>query len=164
MTIEFVSTKRRVEDVAKVISGYAFKSKDFQDKGIPVIKIKNIRKGYVDLTDTQYVDNEFLSLDKKYYVKNGDILISLTGSHLTQPESVVKSVTKEDVHGIEVIEPSKEVLNRFTKIIQSVFRELEILINKNNILRKIRDLLLPKLISGEIDVEKININGPNGAL
>ena len=82
----------RLGDVAKVISGFAFKSKDFQQEGIPIIKIKNIRVGSVDLSEIDHVDSSFLSLDTKYHVKGGDILISLTGSHLTQPNSVVGRV------------------------------------------------------------------------
>ena len=82
----------RLGDVAKVISGFAFKSKDFQQEGIPIIKIKNIRVGAVDLSEIDHVDSSFLSLDTKYHVKGGDILISLTGSHLTQPNSVVGRV------------------------------------------------------------------------
>ena len=75
-----------------VISGYAFKSADWQDEGVPVIKIGNISNGYDVILDesTQYVDESFCSkLDKKYRIKNGDILISLTGSHINQPNSMV---------------------------------------------------------------------------
>ena len=79
----------RLGEVAKAFSGYAFKSISFADSGIPVIKIKNIKLGYINLTDVQYVDEAFLSIDEKFYVKAGDILISLTGSHLTQPGAVV---------------------------------------------------------------------------
>ncbi|MBI4847345.1 MAG: restriction endonuclease subunit S [Nitrospirae bacterium] len=67
--------------------------------------------------------------------------------------TIFKSVTKEDVHSIKMIEPSNKVLTQFEEIIKPVFSKLEILTNKNFILRKTRDLLLPKLISGEIDVE-----------
>ena len=79
-------------DIAKVVSGYAFKSGDFGDEGVPVIKIKNIRVGHVDLSDVAYIDPSFLSLPEKYHVNGGDLLISLTGSHLTQPNSVVGRV------------------------------------------------------------------------
>jgi type I restriction enzyme S subunit len=82
----------KLGDVAKVISGFAFKSSSFQDHGVPVLKIKNIRVGSVDLADVDYVDPSFFSLDDKYHVKDGDLLISLTGSHLTQPNSVVGRV------------------------------------------------------------------------
>lgn len=75
-----------------VISGYAFKSADWQDEGVPVIKIGNISNGYDVILDesTQYVDESFCdNLDKKYRIENGDILISLTGSHINQPNSMV---------------------------------------------------------------------------
>ena len=92
MTSYFQWKKIPLGNVAKVISGFAFKSNDFQNKGIPIIKIKNIRVGTVDLSDVEFVEPGFLSLNDKYHVKGGDILISLTGSHLTQPNSVVGRV------------------------------------------------------------------------
>lgn len=76
--------------IAKVISGYAFKSTDFlKENGIPVIKIKNIKNGDIDLNECDYVSLSFLSLNEKYHLKRNDILVSLTGSHITQPNSVV---------------------------------------------------------------------------
>ena len=85
-------------NVAKVISGYAFKSAEFCDEGIPVIKIKNIRVGTVDLDDAAYVAERFLKLDAKYHVGPGDLLISLTGSHPNQPNSVVGRVARMGAH------------------------------------------------------------------
>ena len=80
----------KLKDIAKVISGYAFKSSDFiSGDGIPAIKIKNIKNGDIDLSECDFVDRKFLSLNEKYHLKRNDILISLTGSHLTQPNSVV---------------------------------------------------------------------------
>ncbi len=80
----------KLKDIAKVISGYAFKSSDFlSDDGIPAIKIKNIKNGDIDLSECDFVDRKFLSLNEKYHLKRNDILVSLTGSHLTQPNSVV---------------------------------------------------------------------------
>lgn len=90
--------KEKLGKRAQVISGYAFKSSDFLDyskDNIPIIKIKNIKNGYVDINnDTQYVSRNKLNLDKKYIVENGDILISLTGSQITQPNSVVGRIAK----------------------------------------------------------------------
>lgn len=62
--------------------------------------------------------------------------------------TIFKSVTKEDVHGIKIIEPSSKVLTRFKEVINPVVSEIEILTNKNDNLRKTHDLLLLKLISG----------------
>jgi type I restriction enzyme, S subunit len=85
----------KLGDIAKVISGYAFKSSEFCDLGIPVIKIANIRVGSVDFGECAKVSADYLQTVKpKYRVNPGDILISLTGSHLTQPNSVVGRVAK----------------------------------------------------------------------
>lgn len=83
---------KKLKDYCTVISGYAFKSKDLSEgTDIPVIKIGNISNGENIVIDnsTQYVSKELLAIDEKYHIKNGDILISLTGSHMNQPNSMV---------------------------------------------------------------------------
>lgn len=63
------------------ISGFAFKSKDFSDKGYPVIKIKNIQNKRVTITgDTQHIPFE-LATEKlnKFRLESDDILIAMTG-------------------------------------------------------------------------------------
>lgn len=84
--------EEKLKKYCTVISGYAFKSQDLSEGvDIPIIKIGNISNGENIIVDnsTQYVNKEFLSIDKKYHVLKGDILISLTGSHMNQPNSMV---------------------------------------------------------------------------
>lgn len=84
--------REKFSEYCEVISGFAFKSKDLLREGdIPVIKIGNISNGGdVTLDDnTQYVLDDFLAINEKYHVKKDDILISLTGSHINQPNSMV---------------------------------------------------------------------------
>lgn len=89
-----LAKRRPLGEVANVVSGYSFRSEEFGDRGIPVIKIKNIRVGSVDLSDADRVDEKFLSIPDRYHVRSGDILISLTGSHISQPNSVVGRVAR----------------------------------------------------------------------
>ena len=49
------------------------------------------------------------------------------------------------------------LLNQFNDFIQNIVAQIQNLTFKNNNLRRTRDLLLPKLISGEIDVENLDI-------
>lgn len=87
--------RARLGDVVKVISGFAFKSSEFSDEGIPVVKIANIRTGFLKLEGAQKVSPDYLrKLGDKYRVECGDVLISLTGSHVTQPNSVVGRVAR----------------------------------------------------------------------
>lgn len=75
-----------------ILSGFAFKSKDFSDKGIPVIKIKNINPPCVTLNDLTYIPYSIACQNSKYILKKGDILIAMTGSHINQIASVVGRV------------------------------------------------------------------------
>lgn len=82
----------KLGDFVEILSGYAFKSKDFTDDGIPVIKIKNIVPPNVDFSDTQYVSEELYNEKIKYSLNFNDILISLTGSNVNQINSAVGKV------------------------------------------------------------------------
>lgn len=68
----------KLDDLIDVIGGYAFKSTEFLDQGIPVLKIGNINSGYFKATNLM-----FWKEDKKlerYLVKPNDLVISLTGT------------------------------------------------------------------------------------
>ncbi|MBN1461078.1 MAG: restriction endonuclease subunit S [Armatimonadetes bacterium] len=54
-------------------------------------------------------------------------------------------------------EPPLPVLRLFDDLVKPMFGLVRILANANNKLRQTRDLLLPKLISGEIDVSDLDI-------
>lgn len=86
--------RKPLGEVAAVGSGYAFKSSEFGQRGIPAIKIKNVRVGYIDLSGAEFVDEKYLSIPERYHVRPGDVLISLTGSHISQPNSVVGRVAR----------------------------------------------------------------------
>lgn len=54
--------------------------------------------------------------------------------------------------------PDKDCIRLFDKYTAPLFSQVQNLLLKNANLRQTRDLLLPKLISGEIDVENLDIN------
>lgn len=85
-------SKDKLGKYIDILSGFAFKSKDFSDKGIPVIKIKNINPPCVTLNDLTYVPYSIACQNPKYILKKGDILIAMTGSHINQIASVVGRV------------------------------------------------------------------------
>jgi type I restriction enzyme S subunit len=65
---------------AEVISGFAFKSEDFSDAGIPVVKIKNVNNRLVDLTETEFFPSEKVTeKHERFFLKDGDVLIAMTG-------------------------------------------------------------------------------------
>lgn len=78
-----------------VQGGYAYKSQQFiQSSTYPVLKIKNIRTGYIDFNDCAYIDKKVADETERYIVNEGDILISLTGSGPNAPQSLVGRVAR----------------------------------------------------------------------
>lgn len=70
----------QLADYAQVLSGYAFKGKDFSEEGYPVIKIKNIQDRSVIPDFTVCVPEEVIGQKiEKFQLVSGDILIAMTG-------------------------------------------------------------------------------------
>ena len=82
----------------EILSGFAFKSKDFLNCGVPVIKIKNITQEGVTLEDVSYISKELADKNEKYHLNYNDILIALTGSHINQMSSVVGRIARVKYH------------------------------------------------------------------
>jgi len=56
-----------------------------------------------------------------------------------------------------IVQPDENVLQQFQGIVSPIFKNVHILSCKNISLRRIRDLLLPKLVSCEIDVSELKL-------
>lgn len=61
-----------------------------------------------------------------------------------------------------VLYPPESILNEFNRIIESILDEKEFLQNQTAILSRKRDMLLPRLISGKLSVEHLDIQFPPG--
>jgi type I restriction enzyme S subunit len=94
---------KRLGDFIEVTNGYAFKSEDFSSYGIPVIKIKNVASGKLAMDDMQYYPFEIDDKLKRFVLRNGDILIAMTGSHIEQPASMVGRVCKYNCKEISLL-------------------------------------------------------------
>lgn len=68
------------DEIFDLINGYAFKSKEFLDTGAPVLKIKNVKAGSLNLASLAYVDEQFLSAKPDKVVRQNDLLISMSGN------------------------------------------------------------------------------------
>lgn len=69
--------------------------------------------------------------------------------------TIFKSVTKTDMLGINLLAPSSTVVEQFEQTVSPMSDQIQNLTKRNVIFRQTRDLLLPKLISGEIDVAAV---------
>ena len=66
--------------LCEVITGYAFSSDDFQDSGIPLIRISDVLSdGTVSVKNSKNLPNNFLTIFHRYTVMKNDILMAMTG-------------------------------------------------------------------------------------
>ena len=57
-----------------------------------------------------------------------------------------------------VLRPSNPLISQFEEVVRPTFSLLRVLLEKNEVLRVTRDLLLPRLISGELDVSELDMD------
>lgn len=70
-----------IGDYCKIRSGFAFKSSWWTERGVKIVKIKNISSsGILNMDDCSYVSKENVSKAKEFSLKSGDILIAMTGA------------------------------------------------------------------------------------
>lgn len=71
--------------------------------------------------------------------------------------AVQQKVSQQNLKKVPAIIPSKEALGAFDEITQPIFAQIRNLRDENANLSQLRDTLLPKLMSGELDVSDIEI-------
>ena len=79
-------------------------------------------------------------------------IIRATNANAAQP-----GINQKSVKRLPFVVPSLEITNQFDQLVEPHLILIISLAKKNEVLRRTRDLLLPKLISGEIDVSNIAI-------
>ncbi len=86
------------------------------------------------------------------YLFMSNVVISGYVTGTAQPK-----INQQNLNRIPVISPPQSVLEKFNQMIEPNFNNIVALNLKNANLQQTHDLLLPKLISGEIDVSEFDI-------
>ncbi len=68
-----------------------------------------------------------------------------------------QNISQVIIKGFPVLKPDAHVVRVFSELMTPVFNMIMVLQMKNVVLRQCRDLLLPRLISGELDVSELDI-------
>jgi len=92
------------------------------------------------------ISNEWEQIFLYLYLKNINIEDVITGS--TQPQITIK-----DLSSLNVLLPSRGVINIFSQIIDPFFLNIKTNLLENIYLNKVRDSLLPRLMNGKIRVK-----------
>ena len=101
----------------------------------PVYVVFSVSKGYENFIDL---------FRKTDYFKSSVVSLAIGG--------VRQSLSYDDLGSIETIIPASEDLKQFNSLYEQIKRNIKVNIKENSRLASIRDTLLPRLMSGEIEV------------
>jgi len=113
----------------------------------------------------QYVEGKFWVNNHAHILtgKNGFsvellyLLFSLTNVASIVTGAVQPKISQGNLNNVSIVIPSQEELQKMDEIIQPMFAQIRTLRAENERLANIRDSLLPKLMSGELDVSDIQL-------
>ena len=193
---------KKIGDIARVKSGYAFKSEWWIDEGVPVIKIKDIQGNTIDFNDLSHVSVEHAEIAKQFYVVEGDLLIAMTGAtigkmalvpysekqlvvnqrvgkfflgenpaenvsflYMTLQQNWVQdlivmiagsnaaqpNISPFDIEKIKIVY-NKDMVDEYNRRSAAFINQILQLRKQNQNLAAQRDMLLPRLMSGKLEV------------
>ncbi|MBF0143000.1 MAG: restriction endonuclease subunit S [Magnetococcales bacterium] len=180
-------------------NGYAFKSADWRDEGVPVVKIGSVKPSVVDLNEVSYISPSLAKERSAFRLNIGDTLVGLTGyvgetgrvpptinppmlnqrvarfsssgkfspfvyACVRDPAfkiyaenkahgSAQANVSTKDLLTYPVINPNIRIVSSFEGLVAPLFDKSLANLGEMGKLATTRDLLLPKLITGEIRVK-----------
>ncbi|MDG6827732.1 restriction endonuclease subunit S [Glaesserella parasuis] len=189
-----------LSEVCSMKNGYAFKSSDWTEEGIPVIKIGSVKPMIVEVDGNGFVDEEHSVLHSEFLLTEGDIVVGLTGyvgevgripqgrtamlnqrvakfipNKLNEQQdyysfvyclvrdksfkafaetnakgSAQANISTKELLNYSIILASPEIQMKFESLIKPLLDKILVNSGNNEYLSKVRDLLLPNLLSGEI--------------
>lgn len=185
-------------DIADYLNGLAMQKyrPSIDDKGIPVLKIKELRQGYCDNNSEMCSTN----IKHDYIIHDSDVIFSWSGSllvdfwcggtcglnqHLfkvtsnkydkwfyyawtkyyldhfiavaTDKATTMGHIKRDELEKAKVIIPNSRDYKRIGALVQPIYDFIITSRIENKKLILLRDSILPKLMSGELDVSEINI-------
>lgn len=99
--------------------------------------------------DTVY----FVSSDQTSYF----LYLALQGLNFISSDSAVPGLNRNYAYSLQLTVPSSEIFLMFETRVQLFFEQINSLLIWNEKLRQARDLLLPRLMSGALDVSRIAV-------
>jgi type I restriction enzyme S subunit len=168
---------KKLGDVIELAYGKALKSNERINGPIPVygsggivgyhnvslVKSPGIivgRKGNVG--SVFWSEDDFYPIDTVFYVKTNVCLYyiyyNLLNQNFINNDAAVPGLSRNQAYMLPCLLPTKEILDNFNKNIKPCFKQIKLLQNININLKETRGILLPKLISGELDVSNLDID------
>ena len=169
---------RKLREVVELAYGKALKAENRRKGNVPVYGSSGIvgfhdeslvsgpgiivgRKGNVGTV--HWCDGDFFPIDTVFYVQTNIPLhytyYNLQTQNFISGDAAVPGLSRAQAYSLPILVPAENVLTKFEGLVEGFFAATRNLQERNKKLRETRDLLLPKLISGEVDVSRLDIQG-----
>ena len=199
----------KLDEITRLKSGYAFKSKDFiESSNFKALKIKDLKgNGNVSVSDVSSIDENCTKIERVQYfrLKEGDIVLAMSGNttgkigvipphsneiYLNQrvgkfflkdenqksflynflmsgnfEEKILSmgygsaqpNISPSQIENIDIFFPDDDKQKEYLKISNPIYDK--VLMNNSQIqsLKKTRDALLPKLMSGQLRINDYKV-------
>jgi len=137
----------KLENICNFLSGYPWKASSFQEDGIPIIRINNM-----NTSDNQFVYwQEYY--DKKYLIKQNDLLLSLSGTIKTFKWNGPEALLNQRI--LKITPQNEEVVN-----VDWIYYQLSYSIRKISNTAKeatIKNVSINDIKSFEVDLPALHI-------
>jgi type I restriction enzyme S subunit len=171
---------KRLGDVVELAYGKALKKNDRRNGSFPVYGSSGVvgfhdeylvqgpgiivgRKGNVG--SVFWSQKSFYPIDTVFFVKTNMplyyVYYNLKEQNFINTDAAVPGLSRNQAYLNEFLLPPNDILHLFEEFIFPIFKQIESLHSQIGILCRTRDLLLPKLIAGEINVAEIDLNVKN---
>lgn len=178
-------------ELANFINGFAFKPSHFEDEGLPIVKIPELKNGLSAMTPR----NSGKDVPMRLHIKDGDLLFSWSGTfaisewtggnallnqhlflvtpkhelgHGFTKNALIAALPKFDNQGVGAtmkhirrsaldqtvvaVPSTPSIIDRARRFFDAQYAQLVAIRRSNQSLSAARDLLLPRLISGQLSV------------
>jgi type I restriction enzyme S subunit len=126
-------------------------------------RVAQVRNAIPDCTvDTHITIARPFDFDSATYFGQALLTLEAVLSDMGKGATNQLELSRADIGGIEIWQPAIELRREFHRLVRPMLEQAEQLGESNLLLEKARDLLLPKLMSGQMDVSGIAL--PEGVL
>ncbi len=169
-------TAKKLGDIVELLYGKALREEDRKEGVIPVVGSSGVvgrhdealvtgpgvvvgRKGNVG--SVHWIDEDFWPIDTVFYASTQlplpYVFFNLRSQGFINSDSAVPGLSRHQAYALPILCPKDSIVDEFAKIASDLFATISIFEAQNANLRQTRDLLLPKLISGQLDVTGLDI-------
>jgi type I restriction enzyme, S subunit len=117
------------------------------------------RKGNVG--SVWWVEDAFHPIDTTYYVQSdlplGFLYWALQGAAFVDSHAAVPGLSRDQALAVDIVLPPEAIVTEVAELHRNAFRAIAAYRKVNDAAKMMRDLLLPRLVSGQLDISDVDL-------